>query len=398
MRILLLTNYYTPDFGAGSFRMQALVDAFARSNENNLKVDLYTTYPNRYGSRFENLKEFEDHGWLTVNRIKLPNHNGKMLSQAISYSKFFFFVLYRSRKQKYDLVFATSSRLFTAFLGSLIAKRKKTTLFLDIRDLFSDTLKDLFKRSKLRVVLPIINYLERKTLNVADAVNIVSPGFEQHIKSLTELKDLHIITNGIDSEFYNTKPQPCSSLRNIPQIVYAGNIGDGQGLERIIPEAANRLEGYAQFKIIGDGSKKKELKKSIIERDCKNIELLDSVDRSELKDIYAEADILFLHLNDFPSFRKVLPSKIFEYAASGKPIIAGVSGCAKDMLLNEVSGSLVFNPGDINNFVEIVKKKSSKINSNYDRTDFVEKYRRENLMDELVKVILKAKAKTNYAN
>ena len=52
---------------------------------------------------------------------------------------------------------------------------------------------------------------------------------------------------------------------------------------------------------------KKELKKSIIEQDCKNIELLDAVDRSELIDIYAEADILFLHLNDFLSFR-VLPS------------------------------------------------------------------------------------------
>ena len=54
-----------------------------------------------------------------------------------------------------------------------------------------------------------------------------------------------------------SKPKPSSSIRNIPQIVYAGNIGDGQGLERIVPDAANRLEGYAQFKIVGDGSKKK---------------------------------------------------------------------------------------------------------------------------------------------
>ena len=46
-------------------------------------------------------------------------------------------------------------------------------------------------------------------------------------------------------------------MRNILKLS-VGNIGDGQGLERIIPEAANRLEGYAQFKIVG-GSKK-ELK------------------------------------------------------------------------------------------------------------------------------------------
>ena len=390
MRILLLTNYYTPDFGAGSFRMQALVDAFARSNENNLKVDLYTTFPNRYGSRFENLKEFEDHGWLTVNRIRLPKHNGKMVSQAISYSKFFFSVLYLCRKQKYDLVFATSSRLITAFLGSLIAKRKQAILFLDIRDIFSDTLKDLFKQSNLRVVLPIINYVEKKTLMVADAVNIVSPGFDQHIRSLTKLKDLNVITNGIDQEFCNMEPDFSSSIRKIPEIVYAGNIGDGQGLERIIPEAAKRLEGYAKFKVIGDGGKKNELKKRLIEQNCKNVEILVPVTRSELINIYAHADILFLHLNDFPSFRKVLPSKIFEYAATGKPIIGGVSGCARDLLLNEVPGAYVFDPADINNFVGIVKK-ASQLNSNYDRTDFIKKYRRENLMDELVDAILKMK-------
>ena len=56
------------------------------------------------------------------------------------------------------------------------------------------------------------------------------------------------------------------------------------------------------------------------------------------------------------------------------------------MLLNEVSETY-FDPGDTNKFVEIVKK-SNKINSNYDRTDFIEKYRRENLTDELVRVIM----------
>ena len=62
---------------------------------------------------------------------------------------------------------------------------------------------------------------------------------------------------------------------------------------------------------------------------------------------YRKADILFLHLNNFRAFEKVLPSKIFEYAATGKPILAGVSGYASKFLREQIVGVQVFNPCDI---------------------------------------------------
>ena len=52
----------------------------------------------------------------------------------------------------------------------------------------------------------------------------------------------------------------------------------------------------------------------------------------ELIKKYQEADILFLHLNNYKAFLKVLPSKIFEYSATHKPICAGVSGHSKEFL------------------------------------------------------------------
>jgi len=35
--------------------------------------------------------------------------------------------------------------------------------------------------------------------------------------------------------------------------------------------------------------------------------------------LVVDADVLFLHLNAYKAFEKVLPSKIFEYAATGRP-------------------------------------------------------------------------------
>ena len=138
-----------------------------------------------------------------------------------------------------------------------------------------------------------------------------------------------MITNGIDQYFYKKFDKTSDKGKEL-KIVYAGNLGDGQGIEHIIPEAANKLKGVASFKIIGSGGKKNTLAQILLKLNCTNVELKEPIKRDQLIKEYASADVLFLHLNDFPAFEKVLPSKIFEYAASGKTIVAGVSGCSRN--------------------------------------------------------------------
>ena len=44
--------------------------------------------------------------------------------------------------------------------------------------------------------------------------------------------------------------------------------------------------------------------------------------------LYALADVLLVHLKDDPLFRITIPHKILAYMASGKPMLAAVSGDA----------------------------------------------------------------------
>ena len=82
-----------------------------------------------------------------------------------------------------------------------------------------------------------------------------------------------------------------------PLILYAGNIGDSQGLHRIIPDIANLMKDF-QFKLIGDGSAKKLLIDNDLFKSQTNIEISNPMLRNELIYEYQNADILFLHLND----------------------------------------------------------------------------------------------------
>jgi glycosyltransferase involved in cell wall biosynthesis len=169
-------------------------------------------------------------------------------------------------------------------------------------------------------------------------------------------------------------------------IVYAGNIGEGQGLEKIIPLSAKRLGEKYNFLIIGDGGSKQKLKNEILKQEVTNVELRNPVNREELKQIYGNADFLFLHLNDYKAFEKVLPSKIFELAAYDKPIIAGVSGYAFQFIKENIPNVILFNPCDVNSFVGQIQNYRYKTMI---RSDFIEHYKRSRINKEMAQSILK---------
>jgi len=385
MRILLLSLYYTPDIGPGALRADSIVKAL-NERDKNISIDVITSKPNRY-SGLQNIEadSFNLYKNFSIKKISLPKHKNDMLSQSYGFLFFAWNTFRITRKQNYDLVVATSSRLMTAFLGALIAKRVNAKLYLDIRDLFADTMKNILSKSPLKIVLPLIKIIERFTFNAADKINVVSGGFVEYIKEIEPSIEPSEYTNGLDEEFLNKK---FSYIRKskIPKILYAGNIGKGQGLAEVIPRAAEAISDAAQFIIIGDGAQKADLELKIKTTGLVNVKLESPVKRTELFSKYKEADILFLHLNNFKAFEKVLPSKIFEYAATGKPILAGVNGFAAEFLRNNVPGVFIFEPQNLEQMI-LAFEDILKMSKRYDRSAFCKRYLRKNIMKKMAKDI-----------
>jgi len=377
MRILVLSFYFAPDLCAGSFRTTAFVEELKKQINKDDKVEIITAMPNRYGSFSEDAKEFEKlEENVDIDRIDLGTHKSGFVDQSKLFLKFAWQVMKLvKRRDKYDIVYATSSRLMTAFLGSVISNKQKAKLYLDMRDIFIDTLESVFAKSKLRYVIPIFKQIEKYTINSATHVNLVSQGFEKYFKNINKNISYSFYTNGIDDIFlnYNFTNQKENKKKII---TYAGNIGEGQGLEKIIPAMAKKLEKDFLIHIVGDGGRKKALVDSLT--NVENVKFFDPVNRKKLLEIYKKSDILFLHLNDYEAFKKVLPSKIFEYATTNKFIIAGVGGYAKKFMKENISDSIIFEPCNIDDFYKQFKilKRFDKIN----RTSFVERFKRENIM------------------
>lgn len=378
MRILVLSFYFKPDLCAGSFRTTALVEQLKQ--QAGVEVDVVTTMPNRYASFDAGAKAEEIDGNVRIRRISLPSHESGMLDQIKSFKTFYQQAQKLVKSENYDLVFATSSRLFTAFLGARVAKSKKVPLYLDIRDIFVDTIKDVLPPKVVLLLKPVLSAIEKYTFSSAKHINLVSKGFAEYFKARYSKANYSWFTNGIDGEFLGLPDikREINSQEKAKRLVYAGNIGEGQGLHTILPKLANLANENYHFSVIGDGGRKQQL----IDRvsGISNMELLPPVNRTELIEEYLKADILFLHLNDYPAFEKVLPSKIFEYAATGKPILAGVSGYAAEFIKAEVPNAEVFYPGDHNGAMEALNKLKLE---HTDRNDFISKYTRTNIMKDM---------------
>lgn len=389
MKILVLTFYYEPDLCAGSFRTTPLVTELLRQMPADSHIDVVTTLPNRYRSFTTDAAHTEQKPGLSVYRIALPNHKSGMLDQSRSFMTFAREAVKKVEGQEYNLVFATSSRLMTAVLGAWIAKQKKARLYLDIRDIFVDTIKDVLPKKIALLAKPIFSLLEKWAVTRANKLNLVSAGFAGYFSGRYPYQDFSYFTNGIDDEFIAFAPVQSSigeSKKNSAvTVLYAGNLGEGQGLHAIIPNLAMRMGPRYNFKIIGDGGRKQALEFALTDLGVTNVELVPPMKREELLRAYNEADVLFLHLNDYDAFKKVLPSKIFEYAALGKPIWAGVAGYSAEFLRSEVVNCAVFRPCDIEDAVQVFK---SLLLQNTPRPEFIKKYERKVISCSLAEDIL----------
>lgn len=391
-RILVLSFYFEPDLSAGSFRTTSLVDALLRENPD-VHVDVVTTRPNRYGSFASSAPSFEQRGRLRIHRIALPTHHSGMRDQSRAFFHYMQGTTQLVARERYSLVYATSSRLMTAALGARIARRLRAPLYLDIRDIFVETIADVLPGGIAPIFAPALDHLERWTVRAAAHVNLVSPGFADYFRARYPTQSFSFFTNGIDEDFIETTRAASDTPRVTDRpvrVLYAGNIGESQGLHAILPDLAQRMVGKAEFVVIGDGGRRAQLEKALADAAVTNVMLQPPVAREALLGAYQTADVLFLHLNDYDAFRKVLPSKVFEYAALGKPVWAGVAGFAAQFLATEVDNVAVFPPCDGEAALTVFNDLSL---SDTPRPGFVEKYRRTRIMAEMADDILRVAGK-----
>jgi len=245
--------------------------------------------------------------------------------------------------------------------------------------------------SKYNLIYLGLKLLEKTMYKVANLIVYNSPEFKTYLEKNN--KNLKLVTNGIDKNILDYFKKHQIKLKNKTnyKIMYAGNLGIAQDLVILI-DLAIKYKNELEIVLIGKGSQEKLIRKKITENKINNIKIIGSLPRQELLKKYLEADILFLQLKNIKMFEKTIPSKIFEYIATGKPIIYGLEGIGKKILLEEFEQTYYFESGNLNslyNVFEVLKKdiKEQKLKK-IDLKKLEKCYSREKLSEEYSKIIV----------
>lgn len=381
----MLTFYHAPDLSAGSFRSTALVHALATRVAPDVEIEVITTQPNRYKTFSVQVPECERHGNVTIRRVPVGAHRSGIADQSRAFLRYAMEALRATAGEHYALVVATSSRLMTAVLASVIARRSGAPLYLDIRDIFLENVTAVLPRVASITLRPILSVAERFAFSRAARLNLVSRGFAPYFERRYPRQRWTYHPNGVDDEFLDLPVSPAPPGDRVLRVLYAGNIGEGQGLHEILPELARRFHGRLAFRVIGDGGRTLELKRKLDSLGSHGVEVIPPVARADLLHEYAAADVLFLHLNAYEAFKRLLPSKLFEYAATGKPIWAGLSGYSAAFVREHIRNAAVFEPRDADGAERVFHELDLRPTP---RPEFVRQFSRRAIMATMASEIL----------
>jgi glycosyltransferase involved in cell wall biosynthesis len=284
---------------------------------------------------------------ISIVRVPLyPDHSRSAVKRVLNYISFALSgsLLGPWLLDKPDVIFVYHPPLTIGIPAWILSRLWRVPFLYEIQDMWPETLRATGMLNNPRL-LDVVGRFAKWVYAKADAISVISPGFRDNlIRKGISSEIIHLIPNWVDTTIYYPD-EPDLQLANELgladkfNIMFAGNIGEAQGLETVL-EAAELLQDLAevQFVIVGDGVALPRLREGVETRDLKNVRFLGRYPTESMPALYALADVLLVHLKDDPLFRITIPHKILSYMASGKPILAAIAGDAAEVVKDAGAG------------------------------------------------------------
>ena len=278
-----------------------------------------------------------------------------------------------------DVIISTGPPHSMHLIASALHKRFNIPWVADFRDPWTDI--DFYKDLKLTHRSDRKHHrLEHQVLTEATKVVTVgwdcARGLETH-----GAKDVVVITNGYD--FDNTIPSNCQNHTSSFTMSHIGIIGENRNPKmfwQVIGELSQSVD--LKIKLIGqvDNSVVESIKRHNIE---KYVEIIPYIPHNQVIAEQQKSDVLLLFVNNTPNAKGILTGKIFEYMASGRPILCiGPEDGDSARILNETQTGITVDFNDKEKMKSVIldlikKHKENQLVINDNAA--IEKYSRRNL-------------------
>jgi len=342
VRIIFFSHYYPPEVNAPASRTSEHCRLWAQAGHD---VTVVTCVPNHprgivypgYQNKFIQFEVIDGVKVVRVWTYLAPNEGfGR---RTLNYFSFMVSAaLAVLRLPCPDIFISTSPQFFCGLTGLLAKTMRRVPWVFEVRDLWPESIVTVGAMPK-NFLTRALESLETLAYRKADRIVVVTDSFVPHIAArCRDSSKIDVVKNGADLGFFKRGADPEEMKRRFGLsgrfvAAYVGTHGMAHGLETIV-EAASILrdDSRISFLLVGDGAERARLLERANALRLDNLRIVGQLPKADMPAVWAATDASIIVLRRSDTFKKVLPSKMFEAMAMACPIVLGVEGEAKAVL------------------------------------------------------------------
>ena len=370
--ILVIAQYFYPE----QFRINDICTEWVKRG---YKVTVVTGIPNYPQGKYYKgyglfKKRKETYNGVNVIRIPLIPRGNNAIMLSLNYLSFvasgFFWKVFTKIKADYVFIFETSP-MTQALPGVWYARKIKIPCYLYVQDLWPENVEiitGIKNRYLIGAIGKMVDYIYKRCTRIFTT-------------SESFIRSIH--NRGVPTDKIEYWPQyaedfyiPSDKIR-IPEIpdddvfniIFAGNIGNAQGLD-ILPNVAVMIKDKnctrkIRFNIIGDGRYKDKLIELVKSNNVEDMfNFIEKQPAIRIPEFMAVNDAAILCLLKSPIFAMTIPAKLQSYMACGIPIIASATG-ETERIIKKANAGVCSPAGDAeklaNKIIEISCKSQEEL-------------------------------------
>ncbi len=304
----------------------------------------------------------EDYNGMKLVCIKTRPHQKNDWKRAVNLMSFAWNLYFAGKKITRkdigvplpDILFSVNIGLFAPLSSYFLARKHKARFFLDLVDLWPQTMIDFGALKEKGLITKILRRVEKFLYHKSEKIITPLPFVSDYLASLGMKDKAVYLGRWVDLAAYDTAAR--SKDPDFFTLMYIGAHGPANNLTTAVQSLKLiQDKGYDKIKMVfmGSGILKPKFIKMKEELGIKNLEFRDPVLKKHVPYEISEADAFIFLIRKADLWRYgINPNKMMDYLAAGKPII--FAGDVKNNVVKETGCGISTPPENPQAFAEAV--------------------------------------------
>lgn len=322
--VVFVSQRFPPEKGGNASRIHDTTENLADDGWTVTVLAPTPCYPPGTFERRWSLVESESVADVTVHRLFTwqPTDDDPGLAQRLPYFLVFgvlatLWLLWHRRA--YDAVVTSTPPISTGAPG-LVWSLLGGPWLVDVRDLWIDNAVALGYLADGGLVESVSRLFQRTVLRRADSIAVTTPTLGDHLVDRygNEIETKTFLApNGVDVDRFVPGDED-----DDPVVIYTGNLGRAQDLSTVVAAMDHVSHDGTKLELVGTGNAEPDLRALVRDRELDgSVTFTGPVDRDDVPDLLAAARIGVVPLKASDELDYAMPTKLYEYMASGLPAV-----------------------------------------------------------------------------